>query len=61
MPSAKVKPFLVKISSKKIANELNFRKLLLMIILGCLSVALIVGIIIIIVFSTGIFKTIYYT
>lgn len=54
MPFSKVEPFLAKISSKKLDSVFNPWKVLLMIILGCLLVALIVGVVLIIIFLAGI-------
>ena len=56
MPFSKVEPFIAKISSKKIKSEYETWKVLLVVIIGCLSAALIVGIIFIILFSAGIFR-----
>ena len=53
MPSSKVEPFFAKVSSKKLTSEFNYTKVLLMIIIGCFSVALIIGIVFIIIFSAG--------
>ena len=54
MPSAKVEPFLAKVSSKKLDSVFNPWKILLIVTIGCLSAALIVGVVLIIIFLAGI-------
>ena len=56
MPFSKVEPFIARISSKKIKSEYETWKVVLTVIIGCLSVALIVGIVFIILFSAGIYR-----
>ena len=53
MPSTKIEPFFAKSESKK---KVNSWKIVLIIMIGSLSAALIVGIAFIIIFSTGIFQ-----
>lgn len=61
MAFTKIEPFFTKAASKKKEFALNswkIWKVLLMIIIGCLSVALIVAIVLIIIFAAGIFPTV---
>ena len=54
MPSTKIEPFFTKAESKK---KVNPWKIVLIVMIGSLSAALIVGIAFIIIFSTGIFQS----
>lgn len=57
MPSSKVEPFFAKVSPKKADSVFKPWKVFLFVIIGCLSVALIVGIAFVIIFSAGIFQS----
>ena len=60
MPFSKVEPFLAKISSKKIESVFNPWKVILFGIIGCFSVALIVGVVFIIIFAAGFYTFSFY-